>query len=183
MRAGGLTERYVKALSGMDLPRGLTLEQLHEEIAFFAGVYAEGDILREVFENPAFSADERQRVIDELAKRFKVSPVCRNLVSLLVDKQRTALLPEIAAGLGRLLDARSGVVRALVTAAAPLEKGQAGALTKVLAELKGSPVRLEEGLDSTLLGGLVIEMEGTVYDGSVKKRLESIRELILKEAR
>jgi F-type H+-transporting ATPase subunit delta len=183
MHAGGLTERYVKALSGMDLPRGLTLSTLHEEIGAFAQVYEQGDVLREVFVNPFFSATERQRVIDELAKRFKVSPITRNLVSLLVDKQRAPLLPEIARELGRLLDARSGVQRALVTSAAPLKKAQLDELGRVLQQLRGSPVRLEHEVDSTLLGGVVIEMEGTVYDGSVKKRLQSIRSLILKEAR
>ena len=64
MRAGGLTERYVKALSGMELPKGLTLKTLHQQISAFAQTYEQGDELREILENPFFGDAERKRVIE-----------------------------------------------------------------------------------------------------------------------
>lgn len=181
MSAGGLSERYVKALSGMELPKGLTLKQLHEEISAIAEIYTQGSELKEIFENPFFSDEERRAVIESLVKRLKLSKICRNVLLLLSDKKRTRLLPDIAEGLGRHVDALTGVARAKVVSATPIKKAQLKRLSKVLSDLRGGPVVIDDAVDESLIGGVVIEMAGRVYDGSVKKRLQGIREAVLSE--
>jgi len=181
MRAGGLSERYVKALSDMELPKKLTLKALYEEVSAVAEIYTSQSELKEIFENPFFSDAERRNVIETLVSRLKLSTICRNLLLLLSDKKRTRLLPEIADGLGRVVDAQTGVVRAQVTSATPLTKAQLTKLTSVLGDLRGGPVVVDTDIDEKLIGGVVIEMAGKVFDGSVMKRLQGIREAVLSE--
>jgi F-type H+-transporting ATPase subunit delta len=181
MRSGGLTERYVKALTGMTL-EGLTLERLVDEVAALAELYSQGAVLREVLENPAFSEGERRAAIEQVGQRLKISNVAKNLLHFLTDNKRTGLLPEIARGLGRHLDAQGGILRARVASATPLSSEQVARIGEVLGKVQGKPVHIEPEVDPALLAGLVIEMEGSVYDGSIKHQLASLRDAILKES-
>lgn len=181
MRSEGLSERYVNALVGLDL-KGLTLKQIQAEISTFALLYRQSSDLRSLLENPFFSREQRKAVVKVLAQRLGVSVVCRNFLNLLIDKKRTSLLPDIAQGLERHIDAQAGVARARVRTVTPLDTLQLNALASALSKLRGQPVKVTTSTDPTLLGGVVVEMDGRVYDGSVKKRLSSIRDLLLQDA-
>ena len=182
MQVGGLAERYAKAL--LDIDKGkLSLEALQQEISEFAGLYANSSDFRMLLENPSFSIEERKAVLKVITDKAKASPIARNFLFLLCDKERTRFLPDIAKALERHTDLQSGIVRAKVESATPLSKKQTEALSKALSELKGKPVRVSTGVRSNLMGGVVVEMDGKVYDGSIRKRLETIRESILRETR
>jgi F-type H+-transporting ATPase subunit delta len=179
---GGLAERYVKALVTMDLG-DIPLERLRDELSSLADLYTKSRSLRHLFENPAFRQAERRASLDKLVERLALSRLTRNFLMLLTDKKRTRLLPPIARELERYTDAKAGILRARVKVAAPLSPVQQTKLQTVLRELRGRPVHLTTEVHPSLLGGIVVEMEGFVYDGSVHSRLESIREQMLKAGR
>lgn len=183
MQSGGLSERYVTALSSIGLEGRLTLKKLQEEISAFATMYEASTEVHMLLENPAITSVQRLEVLGHLCKHLKLSKVAKNFLSLLTEKKRTRLLPEIAQGLERKTDEQAGQVRAHVRCAVKLTKKEEESLNKTLTKLQGQAVRMESLVDPTLIGGVVVEMGGKVYDGSLKKQLSTIRELILRESR
>lgn len=182
MKVGGLPNRYAKALVEIDKGK-LTIEKLSDEIAAFADIYSKNRDFRQLLENPAFSLEERKAVLGVVCKKLKAATITQNFLFLLCDKERTQILPEISTALQHHTDVQSGVVRAVVNSATELSKKQLADLVKGLSELKGKPVKVTSAVQPGLLGGIVVEMDGSVYDGSIKKRLDTIRESILRETR
>jgi F-type H+-transporting ATPase subunit delta len=184
MGQGGLSERYARALYELDLAAsGMTLSQVQRELSLFAQLYMECSDLKHLFENPSFSVEERKAVVNEVVTNKKLSKTTKHFLFLMCDNGRTRLLPEVAEHLQRFVDRDAGIVQASVTSAGQLDDKQEKALTEVLAEMRGAPVKVSIQVDSELIGGVVVTMEGKVYDGSVEKQLESIREAILRETR
>ncbi|MBN1945113.1 MAG: ATP synthase F1 subunit delta [Bradymonadales bacterium] len=182
MRQRELADRYVQALCTIDR-EGLTLEALSGELSVFSQLYRQSAELRAVMENPGFSSEERTRVLEQLQKKLKWSRISKNFINLLIDKHRTKLLPEIASRLEHRTDAEAGVVRAELTTAIPLDKKRLSRLAQALSRIRGTRVKVETRVDPALIGGAVVRMDGRIYDGSVRRRLATIRQLFLKENR
>lgn len=129
--------------------------------------------LMEVLANPAIPAEQRtdagQRVFADLSQ-----PV-RNLVLLLVRRGRIEQLPRVAAEFARLDDQRQGVTHAIATSAVPLDAGELEAVEARLAQLTGRRVVLATDVDPAILGGLVVRIGDRLIDGSVRGRLERLR--------
>jgi F-type H+-transporting ATPase subunit delta len=101
---------------------------------------------------------------------------------MLAERDRLALLPDVAAAYHtRLLD-HQRVVEAHVTTAAPLPADRADALARSLAERTGRQVRVTTAIDPSLVGGVVARIGTTVYDGSVARHLERLRERLTQDA-
>ena len=177
-KRGGLHQRYVRAILQLDL-EGLTLGQLKGQLLDFVGSLQASKDLRNVFENPAFTRGDRKAIAGEVLSRLGAGGACRRTLSLLIDKDRLVLLPEIVQELDRHLDERAGVLRAEVAAPAALTPEQERKLTEALSALRKSPVKVSVRVDPAVIGGLVIELDGVVYDGSVRRRLADLRDRIL----
>jgi F-type H+-transporting ATPase subunit delta len=106
-----------------------------------------------------------------------------NLVGLLVERRRVALLPKVADAFRRLIYARRNIVEAEVASAAPLTEAERAALRERLARLVGRRVELRERLDPGLLGGLVVRIGDRLYDASVRGRLERLRNRLIAGSR
>jgi F-type H+-transporting ATPase subunit delta len=134
---------------------------------------AANDELQRVLANPAIPLEER---IDVARNVFpSLSKPVLNLVLLLLKRGRIEQLPRVAAEFRRLDDKRNNVVHATVTSAAPLEAGEVKAIAARLEELTGSSVDLETAVDPDLLGGVVVRVGDRLIDGSVRGRLERLR--------
>ena len=123
--------------------------------------------------NPRLKGDQRTALV--LALLEGRSTPLRNLVRLLVDRGRFSALPQVAAHYRRLADRASGVVRAEVIAALPLDKSEATRIGRTLAERLGGNVQTTVTHDPELLGGLVVRIGDRVIDGSVRSRLQQLR--------
>jgi len=127
-----------------------------------------------VLADPAIAFDDRRRVAEAmLGDAITGGP--RNLVLLLVQRGRIELLPRVAAELRRLWEQRQGIVRAVVTSAAPLSEAETDAVRAKLAAMTGDQVEVELQVDPALLGGLLVRMGDRLIDGSVRGRLERLR--------
>jgi F-type H+-transporting ATPase subunit delta len=131
------------------------------------------DELEKALANPAFPLDQRIAVAERVFASLS-APV-RNLVLLLVRRNRIEQLPRVAAEFRRLDDRRNGLTHAIATSAAPLEAAEVKAITARLEELTGGRVELETAVDPSLLGGLVVRLGDRLIDGSVRGRLERLR--------
>jgi len=105
-----------------------------------------------------------------------------NLIGLMLRRGRIEELPRVAAEFGRLDDQRRDVTRADVTSTLPLTPDEVGALTQRLEQSTGGRVELEQHVDGSLLGGLVVRLGDRLIDGSVRSRLERLRNQLVSGA-
>ena len=174
MILGKLSRRYAKAFFELAKDRE---EQLARELDRYVEVYT-GSELKKVLDNPGFDIATRKKIALEVAERLELSHVTLNLVSLLVDRDRLDYLPSIATYFRQFLDALKNRVEARVTLPQASDPETLQKITEALARVSGKEVILKERIDPEILGGIVIELGGTVYDGSVRTQLESLKENI-----
>ena len=174
--------RYARAL--FDVARKETdIEQAGSDLAAFARLVAGHELLPRVLSNPAIPAPRKRAVIEQLLARSQFStPLVGKLLTLLADRDRLALLPEIAAAYQDQLMAHARVVRAQVVTAIELPTERVAALQRGLALATGREVQLEARVDASIIGGAITRIGSTVYDGSVTRQLEKMKEALMAAA-
>jgi len=170
-----LAERYAKALFEIGSEKG-TLPALQQQLEQFDQLTREVPELGEVYLSPVVPAAARHRIIDSILEGVGTDDNARNFLKLLADKKRTAYLPAIVAQLVKLIDEANGVVAVKVTSAVPLDQDSMDRLRQQMEAHTGKLVRLEPHLDPKVLGGLVIQIEHTIIDSSVRFQLETLRQ-------
>jgi len=143
-----------------------------------AGLLAESTELRRVWENPAVPAEQKRKLLDAIVHQDGIERHVRNLVAVLIDHRRMQFLERITQQLEKELDARLGFAEAHITSARELGDAEKRGLEAQIEKVTGKKVRARFGLDASLLGGAVVRVGSTIYDGSVKGQLGKIREAI-----
>jgi F-type H+-transporting ATPase subunit delta len=149
-------------------------ETLKKELAAFAGMFAASADLRNFLETPAVDRAGKQKVIEALVTRMGASKELRNFLFVIVENQRAALLPEIARAFDAELLDRLGMAEAEVTSTRELTAEQKTELDKALEGLTGKKIETRYRVDAALLGGTVVRVGSTIYDGSVRAQLERL---------
>lgn len=173
MIEGSVSRRYAKALFELAVEERRE-EEIGREIDQFVTAYA-GSLLPTVLNNPAFSLASRKNVVVEVSRGLQLSPLMVHFLSLLLERDRLTFLPAIASRYRRLLDQKMGRVEARVVAPDPLEAATLERLREALGRVSGKEVLLKQESDSSLIAGVVIRLEGKVYDGSVRTQLEKMK--------
>jgi F-type H+-transporting ATPase subunit delta len=173
-----VTSIYARAFAdvvfGSKMDAAKTLEQLH----LLTALLRENPELRKVWESPAIAADQKRAVLDSIAKREGLLKQVRNFVAVLIEHRRVHFFDAIVNQLGHELDARMGFAEAQITTARDLSDPEKRALEGQVEKLTGKKVRATYTRDIAVLGGAVVRVGSTIYDGSVLGQLESIREQI-----
>jgi len=169
---------YARAFADVVLETHLDAQRATGGLRRIAGLLAESPELRRVWENPAVPAEQKRNLLDAIVHRDGIEKHVRNLVAVLIDHRRTRFLERITEQLEKELDARLGFAEAHVTSARELGDAEKRALETQLEKTTGKKVRAHFGLDASLLGGAVVRVGSTIYDGSVKGQLEKIKEAI-----
>jgi F-type H+-transporting ATPase subunit delta len=168
--------RYAKALFDVVQAEKIDLEAAERQLAEFVELLTKHEVLGKLLLNPAVPAPRKRAAMEALAKSAGSPPVVAKLLVLLAERDRLVLLPDLlAAYRDRLLDFKK-IVRADVTTAAPLAPERSAAIEKSLANATGKTVRLSTHVDANIIGGLVARVGGTVYDASVVRQLERIKQ-------
>jgi F-type H+-transporting ATPase subunit delta len=166
--------QYATALADVALEQGAA-EAVKKQLEDFGAAYAESWELRSVLSSPAVERTAKHGVIEKLAARLGASRIVRNFLFVVVDNQRTHLLPEILQTFEDVIRQRQGVAEAEVTSAAELTAPQKTQLQQTLERLTGRKIQAKYSLDPALLGGAVVRIGDTIYDGSVRNRLNQMR--------
>lgn len=176
MIEGKVSRRYASALFQLTREAGRD-EETRQELERFEAAYRV-PLLSTVLTNPAFDLQSRKKVVVQVAEHLKLSPLVTHFLSLLLDRDRLRHLESIIFYYRRLQDAARGRVQARVTAAGPLGAEEHERLRAALKSISGKEVVLTEETDAGLLGGMVVQMEGKIYDGSVRTQLEKMKKRI-----
>ena len=172
--------QYANALADVVLQQGAA-EPVRKQLADFEAAYKESSELRNFMASPAVSREAKHGVIEKLVARLGASRIIRNFLFVIVDNQRTHLLPEIAGSFEEVLRQRQGIAEAEVSSAVPLNDKQKAALLSNLERATGKKIQANYTLDAALLGGAVVRIGDTIYDGSVRNQLNRLRERLTAE--
>jgi len=167
--------RYARALLDVVIQEG-NPEQVEQELSALADLYAGHAELQKALTSPAVPVAAKRGVIEALVSRAKPSPALGKLMLMLADRNRLALLPELAASYRERLMEHRLIVRADVTTAVPLLPDQVAQFEQRLVAATGRRVTMTTHVDPSLIGGAVARVGSTVYDGSIATQLEKMRE-------
>ena len=176
MTSRGAAARYARALFDVTKAEHKAVEKTQADLRGFATLVAESPALQRVLQNPAIPASRKRGVIEELLTRAgSIEPVVAKLLLMLAERDRLAILPDVADVFdARVMDEQQ-VVRAQIVTATALPAERVAALGAGLKQATGRNVQIETRVDASLIGGAVARIGGTVYDGSITRQLERMR--------
>lgn len=169
---------YARAFADVVLSERLDADRAVAELRVIADLLGESMELRRVWENPAIPAEQKHRLLDVIAKGDGISKAARNLVAVVIDHRRVRFLSRIAQQVEKELDARLGLAEAEILSMRELGDAEKRALEAQVGMVTGKKVRARYGQDASLLGGAVVRVGSTIYDGSVKGQLQRIKEAL-----
>ncbi len=171
----GVSGRYASALFALAQERVETAQVAEALKTFDAQIVASPDLQRLV-QSPVFSADEQTRAVGALLDAAGISGIAANFIRLVAAKRRLFVIREMIADFNKLYDQARGVTRASVTSAAPLSDEHVAELKQTLHAIAGGKdVELNVKVDPSLLGGLIVQLGSRQVDGSLKTKLNAIR--------
>lgn len=166
---------YAAAITAVASTEGI-LDTVADEFYSFARAVESSDELRNALADRSVPAARRLGIVDQLLQ--SASPVTTNLVSMLVGAGRTSDIAAIAGAVTSMAARARGQQVAEVRTAVALSNDQIDRLSDALGRATGNPVDVKVVIDPTVLGGLVAQVGDTVIDGSVKTRLEKLKERV-----
>ena len=178
MSARSVARRYAAALMDVTRKAG-SEERAGEELAELSRTISGHKELENVLASPTVPATVKRDILASLMDATGVAAEeVRRMVGMLVDRDRLAALPELAAAFAeQLLDAKK-IVRADVVTAVPLSPSGRAALAEALGRATGKAVTMTERVDPAIVGGVVARIGTFVYDGSVTRQLERLRDTL-----
>jgi len=174
-----LSLRYAHAFASVAASSHLDTAAAQQQLKDFSGTLAGSRELREVLMNPSIPNEQKLRVLDAIAGRIGMFPQVRNFLAVIMGHQRLAELDEIVAEYHAVADEQSRVAEAEITSAHPLNDQDRAELEVQVAKLAGGRVRATYRQDATLLGGAVVRIGSTVYDGSIRAQLQQLKQKLV----
>lgn len=170
----GIAARYASAV--FDLSKeGKKLKALETDIVALEGAMADSDDFKTLLSSPLYSRDEQAGAVAAIAKKMKLSPTTTNVLGLLANKRRLFVLPQLVSTLRDMLAEERGEVTAEVTSAKALTKAQTDKLAKTLKAQIGKAVSIQETVDETIIGGLIVKVGSKMIDTSIKSKLNALQ--------
>ncbi len=152
-----------------------SLDTLLEELEFIVKVFKQSPDFFELFKTPRINIDERKGVIQQTFGD-KISKTMLNFLKILLDKKRTSAIFDIKNEFKTLVYKHNDIIEATVVSAVQLEDSQLEKLTQRLIKSTGSKIIINNRVDESLIGGVVLKLGDKVVDDSIKSRLKSIKE-------
>lgn len=167
---------YARAFADAVIELKLDPNQVRGEVRGVLEMLEQSQDLERVWENPAIPHDQKLKVLDAVAQRAGLTKAVRNFLAVIIDHRRMRMLPAIAKQFEVELNDRLGFIDAAITSARELSAPERQGLELQVARMTGRTVRAQYSTDPAVLGGAVVKIGSTVYDGSVRGQLRKIRE-------
>ena len=180
MTLSAVATRYAKALADVTTTAASRLrpeDALAQLRAFESALSASRELLNALI-TPAVPLNRKRAVGGRIAGLLQLSPMARNFLFVLIDHRRIALLGAILDSFELNVEERLGFARAEVSSPRELTETQLGAINAQLERITGKRIRMRFAVDQELIGGVVARIGSTVYDGSVRGRLDRLKEAL-----
>lgn len=171
--------RYAHAFADVTQSRRLDVAAVERQLGDFNATLSGSQDLREVLMNPSITRAQKLKVIDAIAGRLGMATEARNFLAVIIDHQRLPELGDILAEYHAIADEQSGLVEAEITSAHNLTADDRAELESQVEKLAGGRVRTTYRQDAALLGGAVVRIGSTVYDGSIRAQLQQLKKRLV----
>jgi F-type H+-transporting ATPase subunit delta len=171
--------RYARAFADVVAQEKLDTAALDRQMDDFLLTWDASAELRDLFVNPAVAALQKVAVLDKMNAKLGLRKELRNLLAVLINNDRIGDVREVVLAYRAEMQERQGIRSVeIVTARELSEKDRTGLMTGV-GKLAGGEIQASFKLDKSILGGTVVRIGSTVYDGSVRGRLERLKEALV----
>ena len=171
--------RYARALADVVLEARLNPAEVQQQLEDFAATFAGSKELREVLLNPSLPTGKRVAILDAVNRLIGCGPKVRNFLAVLISRERLAALSEIVEEYRLEMNRRLDISDAEVVTARRLQDQERAKIEQEVAELAGTRVNATFRQDKSLIGGAIVRIGSTIYDGSVRGRLERLKERLV----
>jgi len=174
-----IAKRYAKAL--IEIAEELKkLDRITQDVQLIDSMIRSSRDLQLFLKSPIIREDKKREIIQEIFADSRVDPIVLKFILLLVEKKREDLLHDIVKVYQELYDEKVGVVTAEVITALELNGNEMKKIEKKILELTGAKkVKAIYKVDPSILGGIIIKIGDTVYDASIKRRIQLLREQLI----
>jgi F-type H+-transporting ATPase subunit delta len=169
---------YARAFADVVFAKRLDAGQVSRELQAIVALLGGTPELRRVWENPSIPATQKRAVLDAIVAREGISQVVRNFIAVLIDHRRIPALEQIIQQFEQALNERLGFAEAEITSAHELDAPTRQQLELQIGKLIGKQVKAHYQQDASILGGAVVKIGSTIYDGSVLGQLQRVKEAI-----
>ncbi len=173
-----IARRYATALADVVTKSGET-EIIKSELKTWEELMNANSELQNAFSSPAIAHLSKEKVLESLLEKAKPTKTTANFLRVLLRNSRLTELGVINEKFASVLEERSGVISAEITSARQLSEAERAELQVSLAKLTGKQINLNFEIDETIIGGVVTRVGSTVYDGSVKTKLENLKQQLI----
>lgn len=170
------TARYARALADVIFEERFDPEEAQSQLNDFAAAWRESADLREVFLDPSFPAAQKVAILDKLNTRLNMSQPVRNFLAVLINHDRMESIEEVLTDFRHEMNIRLNIAEVEVTSARRLDDSERRSLEALVAEMNRSAISAKFREDPSLLGGVIVRVGSTVYDDSVRGRLNRLKE-------
>lgn len=177
--AAVFASRYARAFADVVASARLDATALDGQFNDFLGTWDRSGDLREVFLNPAIPAAQKIAVLDKLNARMGLQKEMRNLLAVLINNDRIGVVHEVATAWRAEMQERLGIRQAEIVTARELNPQERAELVAGVGKLAGARIEPTFRLDESIIGGTVVRIGSTVYDGSVRGRLDRLKEALI----
>ncbi len=175
--------RYARAIFDV-AKKEADIHQAGRELTEFAALVAGHETLARVLANPSIPAARKRAVIEQLlAAAGTVSMVVAKVLLLLADRDRLALVADIARAYQDRLMEHANIVRGELVTAVPLSADRIAKVQQGLSAATGRTIQLQARTDPSIIGGAITRIASTVYDGSVTRQLEKMKDALIEGSR
>jgi F-type H+-transporting ATPase subunit delta len=171
--------RYASAFADVVTTAKLDTAEIDRKVVDFLATWNSSIELRAFFENPAIAANDKIVVLDKLNAQLGMQKELRNLIAVLISHNRIAQVADVAQAYRNLLQEQMGIHPAEIVTARKLDEKEQKSLTAEVAKLAGGKIEASFKQDASILGGTVVRIGSTVYDGSVRGRLDRLKEALI----
>jgi len=171
----GVAGRYATALFELALEEK-AVETVERDLNRFASALDAVEDLRRLVRSPVFTADEQERAIAATLEKMEIEGLTANFLKLIARNRRLFAAPDMIKAFRALLARHRGQSFAEVTSALSLTEGQLRALQTALKAALHKDVQLDQKVDATLLGGLVVKVGSRMVDSSLRTKLNSLKQ-------
>jgi F-type H+-transporting ATPase subunit delta len=170
--------RYARAFADVIFQSKMDANATLVQLESIAQLMEQSHDLREVLSNPSIQQAQKLAVLDAIAAQLEMARQIRNFLAVLIDHRRIRALSELVPELRAEINERLGIADAEVTSARELAADERRQLEEQIAKTTGCTVRARYQQDASLLGGAIVRVGSTVYDGSVRGQLQRMKEQI-----
>jgi F-type H+-transporting ATPase subunit delta len=173
------TLRYAQALEQVVEGKRLDAAAVLQQLKDFAGTFDGSTQLREILTDPSISKEQKLRVLDVISGKIGILPQVRNLIAVVTEHERLNDLNGIIEQYAALADKHAGWTDAEITSAHALSAADRAELEAQVSKLAGGRIRASYREDRALLGGAIVKIGSTIYDGSVRGQLQQLKQKLV----